>query len=611
MSNYSFQIGDLLLNRFTILGTCELWLGTEVYRAMDIQKKRRVLLMLTNPHERPLYLEDRTDGLTLFSGDEEVELFRAEIENQDFWVQVSPFNSLLPFMDTSQDLESRPAESCFNMFSGLLGQLLKLHGMKYPMCLNFIHPFNVWVERTTDGWRARFTCFTDISRYSTPEEPWESGNNNWFKANEAFQGVSDARTDIFAMGCLLFYFLRKKFPWKDEEATDDYGECIIRSCREKEPDWGFLLEPGYSGTLAFLKKAMSLDPQERFQTIEEMTQAFFALRDELVQLEEEEEDDDDPFFGPNFPQSNPGQPSIQLSFQKPTGNGGFNRVAGMEELKTMLKREVLFALKNPDVAEIYRLKPLNGMVLYGPPGCGKTFIAENFAEESGMNYALVKASDLGNVFIHGSQSLIRSLFEKAQQNAPCVIYFDEIDALLPRRNPTENHMAGEVNEFLSQLNNCSERGIFVMGSTNRPDLIDPAVLRAGRLEKLVYVPMPDKAAREALFQHELKDRPLYISGGNEVDTEALATMTEGFVSADICHLVNQAALDAAIAELPIGMSDLVARIKQSRRSVSENDVKKYESLRARMEGKKQEKDHRIGFVSGRYTQVPSLQTGAA
>ena len=608
MSDFSFASGDSLLERFTILRQCYQWKGTEIYRVMDSQNDCEAYLVLTNPDTRPLFLEGRADAVGLFPERENFELFRAEIQGQAYWVQVTPNTSIFPYDCSTLHLEDKAGEHVYSIFSSLLEQLKELHERIYPFCLNNIHPYNVWIERAeVVGWRAEFISFADISSYSTQEEPWRPSCSNWFKANEVFQGVCDARTDVFSMGCLLYFFLLKKYPWKEEEDSEDCDPFRICNLHRHEPDWGILHDDVFRGVLAFLRKAMNPNPQERFQTIGEMAEAFHELK--VALMRDLEEDDFFSDFEPFEP--NHGQPSIQLGFKKSSGKGGFDRVAGMEELKTLLKREVLFALKNPEVAATYRLKVLNGMVLYGPPGCGKTFIAENFAEESGMNYTLVKASDLGNIFVHGSQSLIRSLFEKARQNAPCLVYFDEIDALLPKRNPSESNMAGEVNEFLTQLNNCSERGIFVMGSTNRPDLMDPAVLRAGRLEKLVYVPMPDKAAREALFQHELKDRPVFLSGGNEVDTAALAEMTAGFVSADICHLVNEAALDAAIAGLPIGMSDLVARVKQARRSVSDKDAMGYEALRARMEGKVQERDHCVGFGSRRYASVGSLQAGAA
>lgn len=280
--------------------------------------------------------------------------------------------------------------------------------------------------------------------------------------------------------------------------------------------------------------------------------------------------------------------------------GGFKDVAGMQELKDQLRREIMFTISNPDLARRYRLKPLNGMVLYGPPGCGKSFLAEKFAQESGLKFALIKGSDLGNIYLHGSQSMIASLFKKAEQNAPCVVCLDEIDSLIPNRkgmSADQTMVRQEVNEFLSQLNNCGSRGIFVIASTNSPETLDPAALRAGRLEKQIYVPMPDIASRQELLKYYLKDRPV-----EEVNLEELARLTEGYVASDLELIVNQAALDAAIAGTLITEEMLVDRIQKTSRSVSEKDARYYEELNRRIKGEVQNNQARasIGFTIPRY-----------
>lgn len=173
----------------------------------------------------------------------------------------------------------------------------------------------------------------------------------------------------------------------------------------------------------------------------------------------------------------------RATFAKGEGNG-FADVAGMEELKQLLRAKVINVLQDRERALKYRLAIPNGMLLYGPPGCGKTFIAEKFAEETGFNYTVVKSSDLASIYIHGSQQMIGKLFDEARAKAPTVLCFDEFDALVPsRKESTHASMAGEVNEFLSQLNNCGKKGVFVIATSNRPDMIDPAVLRTGRIDR--------------------------------------------------------------------------------------------------------------------------------
>ena len=275
--------------------------------------------------------------------------------------------------------------------------------------------------------------------------------------------------------------------------------------------------------------------------------------------------------------------------------GGFADVVGMENVKAMLYKEILFVLENKEKAEKYKLKMLNGALFYGPQGCGKTFIAEKLAQESNLNFMMVKTSDLGSIYIHGTQGKIAELFDEAAKKAPTILCLDEIDGMVPDRSRMLNEgQAGEVNEFLSQLNNCSERGIFVIGTSNRPDRIDPAILRSGRLDKLVYIPMPDYEARKVLFKLQMEGR-LCTS---DIDCSELAEATEGYVASDINFIVNEVALEAAINDVSISQELLMKQIKQTRKSVSPEEVKVYECLQARMESDRVQSDRKkIGFVS--------------
>lgn len=313
--------------------------------------------------------------------------------------------------------------------------------------------------------------------------------------------------------------------------------------------------------------------------------------------DDDDDDIDDLISGPDPA----GRPKCNIEFRKARPDEkGFADVAGMDELKQKLEDEVLFVLRSPKLAKRYRLHAANGMILYGPPGCGKTYIAQKFAVESGMKFALITGSDLGSTYIHGSQSMIADLFSKAERKAPCVLCFDEIDALLPRRRSDgssgDNSLSSEVNEMLSQLNNCHERGIFVIGTTNEPASIDPAILRAGRLEEMVYVPLPDMATRRLLFAHALKDRPL----ADDIDYDALATKTEGYVSSDISLIADRAALRAAKRCELIGMDDLNEVIGKTRRSIAADDMKRYQQMKTQFEGndaRRSSQRPRIGFAA--------------
>ena len=277
------------------------------------------------------------------------------------------------------------------------------------------------------------------------------------------------------------------------------------------------------------------------------------------------------------------------------GNGhGFDDIAGMHELKEMLQQKVIFVLQNKELAEEYKLTPPNGMLLYGPPGCGKTFFAEKFAEQTAFNFILVKSSDLASVYVHGSQEKIGKLFKQAEENAPTVLCFDEFDAFVPNRSaPGSSYVSSEVNEFLSQLNNCSARGIFVVATTNRPDMIDPAILRTGRLDKQIYVPLPDHDARREMFALYLKGRPF---DEEHMDLDHLSDLTEGYIASDIAFIVNDAAMTAAFTHAKISQDLLEKTIRETRPSISPELLQSYEYLRAKMEGVERSNAlPRIGF----------------
>ena len=153
--------------------------------------------------------------------------------------------------------------------------------------------------------------------------------------------------------------------------------------------------------------------------------------------------------------------------------------------------------------------------------------------------------------------------------------------------------SGEVNEFLSQLNNCAERGIFVIGTSNRPDRIDPAVLRTGRIDKLIYIPLPDKEARKSLFVFQLRDRWCEET----IDCEILADKTAGYVASDITFIVNETALTAAMKDIPISQELLMDEIGKARQSVNKEQIEVYESMYARLESGRIEERRRIGFAT--------------
>ena len=246
-------------------------------------------------------------------------------------------------------------------------------------------------------------------------------------------------------------------------------------------------------------------------------------------------------------------------------------VAGMQELKTLLEIDVINPIKNPLIFKQYKVSIPNGILFYGPPGCGKTFVARRLADKIGFDFLEVTPSSTASIYVHGTQEKISILFKQAEEKALCVLFFDEFDAFAPNRedNSTGHHYRSEVNEFLTQLNECHERKILVIGATNNAKLIDTAVLRPGRLDIKIFVPPPDFEARIEVFKMYMKDRPQ-----DKIDWTRLAEYTELFTYAEIKNIVEIAARYSANKRVNISTDILVDKILENPSALKEEDIKK-------------------------------------
>ena len=218
---------------------------------------------------------------------------------------------------------------------------------------------------------------------------------------------------------------------------------------------------------------------------------------------------------------------------------GLDKVAGMSALKDLLRREVVMPIREPGPYLRYGLSIPNGILLYGPPGCGKTYIARQLAEELGHYFVEIIPSELASPYIHQSVIRIRELFDDAAEHAPAVVFIDEFEALVPARGGLGGHQqykAEEVTEFLVHLNSCAKRNIFIIAATNQPEKIDPAVRRTGRLDKLIYVGPPDSVARREMLSLHLAGRPI----AQGFDLDALANELHCYSASDISFLVDEA-----------------------------------------------------------------------
>lgn len=486
-------------------------------------------------------------------------------------------------------------EDALVLFRNIIEGLQHIHAQ--GLCHNDITPRNIMLSATTDG-TPEIIDLGHLSAKCSGKVPFDTSDLEVaYCANETYAGVYDEQSDIFSATAVLFTMLTGQSPWLMEfsDGMKRARRAMLQMDKRKAEPLEFDALIVEERTKAILAKGLAVAYADRYKNVESI---LHDLDSEEVPTRTEPKKDDTP--QPSSSQGGASQQiespnKVEFEIKKGSGNG-FQDIAGMEELKTYLSQRVIFVIKNKEKMAKYRLTAPNGMLLYGPPGCGKTFVAEKFAEETGFNFILVKSSDLASSFVHGSQEKIAQLFKQAEQQAPIVICFDEFDALVPdRSNPAAQYSASEVNEFLSQLNNCSERGIFVVATTNRPDKIDPAVLRTGRIDKQIYVPLPDKEARKEMFMIHLKDRPF---DANNIDADKLSEMTEGFIASDIAYVVNDAAMVAAFTDQEITEELLETSVKNTHPSLRQDILSIYEDIRRKMENTERTNltRPRIGFV---------------
>merc|ERR1719258_611112 len=206
-------------------------------------------------------------------------------------------------------------------------------------------------------------------------------------------------------------------------------------------------------------------------------------------------------------------------------------IGGLEDVKQELRETVQYPVQYADKFEHFGMSPSKGVLFYGPPGCGKTLLAKAIANECKANFISVKGPELLTMWFGESEANVRELFDKARQASPCVIFFDEMDSIAKARGGgAGTSEAGDrvINQILTEIDGVGARkSVFVIGATNRPDILDPAIMRPGRLDQLIYIPLPDYDSRMSIFQANLHKSPL----AEDVDLQALANLTEGFSGA--------------------------------------------------------------------------------
>lgn len=465
----------------------------------------------------------------------------------------------------------------------VLSALKYLHSLPYPIVHNEVTIQNVLLNLAGDIEDLKLIDYGH-ARYLDKQlsKPDIDTSNIFYLAPECFSGILQIQSDLYSVGVLIYQLLYGKLPWFIDLSRFNNNEERIYAVleeRTKKLDIPNINKFELDNQLInCMIKALSYDTEDRFQSADDFLKGING------ELKVEKQSTKKKIL------SNSPNETKQKKTSKKAGEG-FAAIAGMDELKNQLREEVIEPLHHPEEYKRYGVTIPNGMLLYGPPGCGKTFFAKHFAEEVRFNFMCITPATLKSRYVNATQENIAKMFKEAEEKAPTIIFIDEINELVPNRESDVHEMSrSAVNEMLAQMDRTGEKGIFIIGATNYPHTIDPAILRAGRLEKKYYIGIPDAKARKALFELYLKNRP-YDFG---LDYEELAKLTTNYVSADIQLIVNDASRIALKLHSKITMDLLRAAIQKTHPSLSLNELEKYKNIKAQMDGKTPNKRH-IGF----------------
>ena len=458
--------------------------------------------------------------------------------------------------------QSVEKDGVFDVEDAMQITLCVLNGLRHmhskALLHNDITPSNIMLKEMDDGMMLPTIIDLGHVSYMVLGRPnfFLGDLAPFFRAPETFRGIFTPKSDVFSVGALLYYLLFGKAPWEVDlaECGDDINQikAKVKEARKEKLvlDTEEVHIPDFLKKI--LKKALSSKAVSRFASADDF---FNTLIDRLVPEDISNIDD----LSMDEAAGKEGQPEEghaekqQIMFKKGSGNG-FDQVAGRDELKEQLRKEVIFALQNPEKAKQYLLPPVNGILLYGPPGCGKSLVTECFAEELGFNYTILKASQFGNIYQPGVLDNLQRIFDAASLKAPFVICLDEIEYLIP--NPGTDNVTKESVAMLSMMNGCAAKGILLVATSNQPEQVDPFLMRPGCIDRVFFVPQPDLEARKDIFKKHLSNRPC-----EEIDFEELAKLSEDFVAGDITETVNEAAMTAAYMDVPISQKILVDVLK--------------------------------------------------
>lgn len=589
---FLFQKGQTIDNRYTVVFPHKEGSYAETYRVRDTNGKLRFLKLIY--FSKLQYSQFDKDGSII-----EVEVAKTlnhpnvckYVDSGKLIANGQQLAYIVTEFVSGETLDKRIAREDLSVYEikqvakALLSALRYLHSQPTPIIHNEVTIQNLMLDLSGTLENLKLIDF-GYARFlnQEPAKPNLKQLSPFYMAPERLNGVGCVQSDLFSVGIILYQLVYDELPWFFDASRMSDQQIVekLQSAREHQLRMPVIDLFEYDDQLKnIISKVLSPEIEDRFQSAEEFIK---ALNGE-IQVEK-----------PAPKQKVKDGEKKETSIPHKVAKGeGFAAISGMDDLKELLQREVIDVITNPEEYARYGLTIPNGMLLYGPPGCGKTFFAKHFAEEVGFNYMEVKPSTLKSKWVNATQENIGKMFEEAEENAPTVIFIDEMNELVPNRDNSNVHemTLGAVNEMLAQMDRTGEKGIFIIGATNYPNMIDSAILRAGRLDKKYYLGPPDKKARELMLKMYLKKRP-YDFG---IDYEHLAELTHNYVSADLKLIVDDASRKALVNKSKITQRILEEVIASTRPSLSDKELQKYERIKAELNGEKMEinKRPKIGF----------------
>lgn len=436
--------------------------------------------------------------------------------------------------------------------------------------------------------------------------------NSLFLAPELFLGEHSVNADVFS-ACLMLYSLisGRNYPWNvqyyfaeqlnsKKMTANEFYTCACTYTWDRAPKLSSIKD---EQLVKLLKSGLNLNPAARIPSVNHLERLLVEFIKEL-QGDEEKRNALLSEIVDSILQNLVGQTAAESSNPafiepEPIKTGGFADLAGMDELKEELMWKFIKPIRHKKLAKGFGITPPNGCLLYGPPGCGKTYCAEKIAEEAGINFRLCRPSEVASTYVHGGQGLIKEIFDEARKKAPILLFWDEADAIATRRDMLHEHYASEVNELLAQMNNAAADGVYVFLACNFPEKLDSAILRRGRIDERFYVPLPDAKGREDMFRLRTADLPK----SGTWDYGYLAHLSDGFSYADLEYVITEcrricfrmAVSSNAKRLTPVKQVVMEDIIKKTQPSLSRAERAHYEEVHNKMIGSGEPQRRKIGF----------------